>query len=180
MNEQTKEMFLKAYDAHGEAIYRHCFFRVFSKERAEELTQETFMRTWEYLAKGEKIREDIRPLLYRIATNLIIDDSRKRKESSLDVLLEASDAHEPSYDGERSMEKQMLWKQLLEEVKTLQEDEREVLVMRYVDDLDPKEIAKILHISANHVSVKINRAVKSLSSKTNVAGSNNLDKQKTA
>jgi RNA polymerase sigma factor (sigma-70 family) len=163
MDKATKKQFLEAYDAYSEAIYRHCYFRVYSKERAEELVQETFMKTWEYLAGGEKIRESIRPLLYRIATNLIIDDSRKKKETSLEALLELNPGAEPGREDD--LKRRILWKQLLEEMNGLEEDERNILVLRYVDDLDPKDIAKILNISANHVSVKINRATKNLSEK---------------
>lgn len=163
MDKNTKEQFLKAYDAYSEAIYRHCYFRVFSRERAEELVQETFMRTWEYLAKGGKIRESIRPLLYRIATNLIIDDSRKKKETSLEARLEDNPGLEPAYGEDH--EKRMLWNQLIEEINDLDNDERNILILRYVDDLDPKDIARILNIGANNVSVKINRAVKNLSAK---------------
>ncbi|KKW47870.1 MAG: hypothetical protein UY99_C0021G0011, partial [Parcubacteria group bacterium GW2011_GWA1_59_11] len=41
-------MFLQAYDDHADAIYRHLYFRVFSRARAEEMTQEVFMKTWIY------------------------------------------------------------------------------------------------------------------------------------
>ena len=69
-------IFGEAYDLYADAIYRHCFFRVYSKERAEELTQETFLKLWQYMNDGNEI-ENIRALAYRIATNLVIDDKRK-------------------------------------------------------------------------------------------------------
>lgn len=161
MQRDIEEKFLVAYDDHADAIYRHCFFRVFSEGRAEELTQEVFMRAWEYLASGKDV-QNIRAFLYRIATNLIIDESRKKKEESLDQLLETSDALEPIHDGHKDMEKNFLMKDVVAKIKSLPQEESQLLIMRYIDDLEPKEIAEILGVSANNVSVRINRAVSSL------------------
>jgi len=100
--------------------------------------------------------------LYRVANNLIIDESRKKKEESLEVLMEKSPAYEPSYEGHKSIEKKILYGQVVDGMKDLPPDYKEILVLRYIDDLDPKEIAEILETNANNVSVKINRAVKVL------------------
>lgn len=164
MHKEIQKQFLDAYENYQAAIYRHCFFRVYSKTRAEELVQETYMRAWQYLAQG-KVVENLRAFLYRVANNLIIDESRKKKEDSLEVLMEKSPAYEPFYEGGKSIEKQVLYHEVIEGMKFLPEDYREILMLRYIDDLDPKEIAEILDTNANNVSVKINRAVKALKSK---------------
>jgi RNA polymerase sigma-70 factor, ECF subfamily len=161
MNQEIQQQFLSAYDNYSEAIYRHCFFRVYSKVRAEELVQETFMRVWQYLMQGKKV-ENLRAFLYRVANNLIIDESRKKKEESLEILMEKSPAYEPSYEGHKSIEKKILYNEVVDGMKDLPPDYKEILVLRYIDDLDPKEIAQILETNANNVSVKINRAVKAL------------------
>ncbi len=161
MTDEIQQQFLSAYENYSEAIYRHCFFRVYSKTRAEELVQETFMRVWQYLMQGKKV-ENLRAFLYRVANNLIIDESRKKKEESLEVLMEKSPAFEPSYEGNKSIEKKVLFNEVVDGMKDLPPDYKEILVLRYVNDLDPKEIAKILDTNANNVSVKINRAVKAL------------------
>lgn len=161
MKKQAKEQFLKAYDDYAEPLYRHCFFRVFSRPRAEELVQETYMRAWRYLSEGKKI-DNMRAFLYRIANNLIIDDARKRKEESLDALMEESDAFEPSYEGHKTIEKDVLLHEVIGIMSNLSQSDRDLLISRYVEDLDPKEIAKILKTTPNNVSVKIHRALKSL------------------
>ncbi|MCL5666246.1 MAG: RNA polymerase sigma factor [Patescibacteria group bacterium] len=161
MTEEIQQQFLSAYDNYHEAIYRHCFFRVYSKTRAEELVQETFMRVWQYLMQDKKV-ENIRAFLYRVANNLIIDESRKKKEESLEVLMDKSPAYEPSHEGHKSMEKKVLYGEIIDNMEDLPPDYKDILVLRYVDDLDPKEIAEILDTNANNVSVKINRAVKAL------------------
>jgi len=163
---ELENQFSKAYEAYSESIYRHCFFRVWRKGRAEELLQETFLRLWVYLREGNKV-ENIRALLYKIANNLIIDESRKKKEESLDQILENPERREPKSNDHQDIEKNILIQEVLSQIQVLEEGDRDLLVMRFIDDLDPKDIAEILSISANHASVKINRALKNLKEKFN-------------
>lgn len=153
-----KDEFLKAYEMHAGAIYRHCFFRVFRKELAEELMQETFMKTWRSIRDGQRI-ENIRAFLYKVATNLIIDESRKKREESLDAILEADPRAEPASSDHLRREQDLALKDIIKTFDTLDEESRKILTLRYVDDIEPKDIGEILDISANYVSVKINRAL---------------------
>lgn len=161
MNAKTKNEFLEAYDSYSDAIYRHCFFRVFSSQRAEELVQETFLKTWEYLSDGKSV-ENIRAFLYRVANNLVIDDSRKKKEESLEYALERNPSLDPVLDGEGELGRALEIKEIMAAMSGLPPESKELLTFRFVDDLDPKDIAEILGISPNNVSVKLNRAIKSL------------------
>lgn len=160
MKKSVHEQYLAAYELYADAIYRHCFFRVFSKEKAEELTQDTFMKTWSYLSDGKSV-DNLRAFLYRVANNLIIDDARKKKEESLEAMLEQNPAAEPA--GEREdIALTMQIKEIMLVIEELSPDHRDVLVMRYIDDMSPKDIAKIMDTTPNNISVRINRALKAL------------------
>ena len=50
--EETKQAFIALYDELSSAIFRHCFFRLSSRERALEISQEAFLKVWEYFDKG--------------------------------------------------------------------------------------------------------------------------------
>jgi RNA polymerase sigma-70 factor (ECF subfamily) len=156
-----ERQFLESYELYSDAIYRHCLFRVYSPERAEELMQDTYMKTWMYLSKGNEV-ENIRAFLYRVANNLVIDNSRKKKEDSLEVLMDAHPDFEPSANPIPQLENVMLLETVLEKMKQLPADARQILVMRHIDDMDPKEIASVLGITANNASVRINRAMRQL------------------
>jgi RNA polymerase sigma-70 factor (ECF subfamily) len=161
MEPLTEQEFLRAYDEHAAAIYRHCFFRVYSKEKAEELVQETYLRAWQYLRGGKRV-DNLRPFLYRVATNLVIDHVRKHKESSLDALLEENPYAEPAVAGHLDMEAQAAFAEVRRALVHLEPSYREVITMRYLEDMDIAEIAEALGITANNVSVRLNRATAAL------------------
>jgi RNA polymerase sigma-70 factor (ECF subfamily) len=150
-----------AYGKYADAIFRHCYFRVFDRERGKELMQETFMRAWTYIADGKKKKvENMRAFLYRIANNLIVDEVRKKKELSLDEL--QRNGWDPSYDGIEDMQKKVEQNKIFSMLQHVQKDYREVLIMRYIDGLTPADIAEILGESPNAISVRLHRGIKQL------------------
>jgi RNA polymerase sigma-70 factor (ECF subfamily) len=160
IDKKTKQ-FLDAYDAFGDDLYRHCLFRLSDHEKAKDLVQETFTKTWEYLAKGKTV-DDIRPFLYRVLHNLIVDHLRQKKPvSSLDQKMsdEGFDIRGSDRDVEENKIDARLLMTMLDEID---ESYREMLVMRYVDDLSIKEIAKLTGEHDNAISVRIHRALKKL------------------
>ncbi|MFA6024318.1 MAG: RNA polymerase sigma factor [Candidatus Gracilibacteria bacterium] len=160
----TQEKFAEAYDKYADAIFRHCFIRVYDRELAKELMQESFMKAWKHYGEtGEGDIENLRALLYKIATNLIIDHSRRpgsKKAASLEDLVEAG--LEPGEDHSKQMKDQLDAKEALKSLDLLKEEYREVLTLHYLQDLPLNQTAEILGISPNLVSVRLNRAMKEL------------------
>ena len=157
---KREAQFMAVYDAHADAIFRYCYFRVFNRERAHELMQDAFMKTWEQMTRGKEI-DNIRAFVYRVANNLIIDESRKKREASLEAMQEES-GFDPGVAQHESMAASVDANLLLEVAKQLDDAHREVLIMRYVNNLAPREIAEILDESTNVISVRIHRAVKEM------------------
>lgn len=155
-----EQQFLKAYDAFADAIFRHCYLRVFDRERAKDFMQETFTRAWAYLAEGKEVK-NIRAFLYQVATNLIIDESRKKKAASLNTMQEEG-FDVLGEDGRTDWGSRMDAKRILPFLNQIDASYREVVALRYLDGLSPKEIAEIVGDSENTVSVRIHRGVKKL------------------
>lgn len=155
--DETKAYFLQIYDAYADDIFRFCTLKVSSRELAQDLTQEVFTRFWQAVREGTHMRSE-RALLYTIARNLVIDWYRKKKERSLDSILEQG--HEFSGDdaGEVTQEAEMA--EVLRVIHGLDDASREALVLRFVEGFSPKEIAQLTGESANAVSVRLNRALK--------------------
>ena len=160
-SQEIEKQFHKAYDEHADAIFRHCFFRVFDREIAKELTQDAFMRTWDYLVKRGKI-ENIRAFLYKTATNLVIDYARKKKfrnHASLEALQESGfEPVKKSIAADVHVDITIA----VAAIDTLKTVYRDVIYLRYVHGFGPKEIAARLGLSENVVSVRINRGLKKL------------------
>jgi RNA polymerase sigma-70 factor (ECF subfamily) len=154
---KAKASFLAVYDRHADEIFRFCFMKVSNKEKAEDLTQETFMRFWQSIRSGETVRND-RAFLYTLARNLIIDWYRKKKESSLDVLQE--DGIDFAGDGRASVEQAAQMNEVLAVINQLDEPSRDAILLRYMEGWSPQQIADLNNESANAVSVRLNRAIK--------------------
>jgi len=154
--------FLAAFDEHSDALFRHCFVRVRDREVAKDIVQETFTKTWDYLAKGKKV-DHLRAFLYRVANNLIVDTSRRKRSSSLDHMMEEDgfEIKDESIRDPGNIADARLAMKLLD---TLDEIYRTVITMRFIDGLTPKEIAQTLSISENVVSVRIYRGIERLKS----------------
>lgn len=161
IDQKRMEQFLASYDRYAEALFRHAVLRVSSHEYAEEIVQDTFLRTWDYMKQGNAI-ENMRAFLYRILNNRIIDHYRTKKEVSLESLQEGDEPFDPADERLIPGETRALISETLRTLEKLGQEDRELIIMRYVDDLHPKEIGEVLGITANNVSVKLNRAIKIL------------------
>lgn len=149
----------EAYNEHSDAIFRYCCFKVSDREKAIDLTQDVFVRVWQYLLAGNHV-DNMKALLYKVARNLIIDEYRKKKFYSLDTMSDAGfEPVDMIQTDAVSMSEVGL---LIGRIKELPEAYGEVLFMRYVDDLSVKEIAETLGEQENNVSVRIHRGLHKL------------------
>lgn len=160
--------YLEAFEAHADALFRHAFFRLSNRERAQELTQDAFLKTWDFLRGGGDVR-DFKSFLYRILNNLIIDEYRKKKSSSLDEILEDDmGSFEARMSGggrsetEEELDVHIMGTRIRARIEELPEMYRDAVTMRFIDELSPKEIAEMLGESENVVSVRIHRGVAKL------------------
>lgn len=184
--ESQEDRFLKAFEDYSDALFRHASIRVSDRERAIDIVHDTFTKVWSYARAGHQI-DSYRSFLYKVLNNLIIDEYRKRKEVSLDALLSVEGVDEGSFpelsestvealaatiDGRKAFE-------LLAELPDVY---REVIIMRFVDELGPREISDLIEESENVVSVRIHRGLKLLRDKIQAAivskEENRLTKQK--
>ncbi len=157
-----EQAFLQAFDELADPLFRHCYFRLFDREKAKDAVQETFVRAWKTIAAGTRIKH-LKAFLYQTARRIVIDEQRKakhRQHPSLDELKESG--QEPSHTPTQALHEQIDVQRLFDLAQSLPDDYREVLFMRYAEGLEPAEIAAINQETNTTVSVRINRAVKKL------------------
>ncbi len=165
-SENPEEEFLKAFEDYSEALFRHASIRLYDKERAIEIVHDTFTKAWSYIRNGHTI-ESFRPFLYKILNNLIIDEYRRNSDMSLDSLLEREDMDESFFadladSSVEALAATLDGKKAFEVLKNLPDIYREVLILKFVDGLGPKEISTLIEESENKVSVRIHRGLKML------------------
>lgn len=161
-----EQMFLTSYNLYSDEIFRFIFFKLSDREKAKDITQEVFMKTWLFISKNGKI-ENMRAFLYKIAGNMVIDEYRRserkdNKMQSIDVLSELG--FEPSFDDTDSWINKMDGEKVLEVVSELPDIYSEVIFLKYVEEKNIKEIGEIIGQTENTVSVRINRGIKKLKS----------------
>ncbi len=152
------------YSDHRATVYRYVRFRVSTREVAEDVTSEVFLKALRSLARYEPGRASPRTWLLRIARNAVTDHLRSlRRRGSLHVSLDrvpdlVSDV--PSQE-ERLLREERV-QRLLNANQTLRQVDREVLSLRYGAGLSNSEIADALEISLNAVAVRLHRSLKRL------------------
>lgn len=161
-----EERFLSAFEEYGDALFRHASLRISDRERAIDLVHDTYTKVWGYVRKGHEI-EQYRPFLYKVLNNLIIDEYRKHKEASLDSILDQEGVDEGSFDDLTGNDVESLaatldGKKAFALLETLPDVYREVIVLRFVDELGPKEISTLIEETENVVSVRLHRGLKLL------------------
>lgn len=159
--EKIRQSFLAAYEELSDPIFRYCYAQTSSRDAATDLAQETFTRAWQYLADGKEV-EQMKPFLYRIASNAIIDYRRKKKASSLDAMMEEGYDYADTTDTVSEREAIFDGNQAMEALGELDDKYKEVLMMRYAEDMSVKDIAQAIGESENNTSVRIHRGLDKL------------------
>lgn len=123
-------------------IYRYCYFKIHKREMAEDITQETFLRFLEsdtYQNTGKALQ-----YLYTVARNLCIDQYRKKQRENL--WEEITD--EASVGNSHAMEEQLITTLTLRAaLEELSEEERELVLLRYVNEVPVAVIGKLYGMS---------------------------------
>ncbi|MBD5492535.1 MAG: RNA polymerase sigma factor [Lachnospiraceae bacterium] len=137
---------------HYDKIYRYCYCKLRQRELAEDITQETFLR---FLNHGHDFHTaHALPYLYTIARNLCIDEYRKKKP-----LLAIEEERIEDIEAEEKMITGVSIRLALAE---LEEEERELLMLRYVNEVPVYAICKVYGLSRFSVYRKLKSALKKL------------------
>lgn len=160
---ELSKQFRMIYDLHKDYLWKFCLYRCQQRtEKAQDVMQETFLRFWKYLLKGNEVKYP-RALLARIALNMIIDESRKKKQISLDDLIASGGDRYGSEYSIKNTADTIALKEAAAIIKALPESKyKKLLWLNLVCDLEPVEIAKVLNMNNNNVNVSLYYARKML------------------
>lgn len=143
--------FDELYREHVQQVYRYCLFRTNSRQQAEDLTSEVFLR---YLQNSSKVfGPRVVPWLFRVAHNLCAD-SRQRDalHAKAAVAVAVPEAQEPVWNDPS------VWQAL----KKLPAEQQQALFFKAVEDRTFKEIAKLTGRTQSAVKMSYYRGAQAL------------------
>ena len=160
-----REAFCRLVEFYQKSIFRLVYYRTYSQMDAEDLTQEIFLKAFEKLSNLRETRH-FRQWLFKIALNRVRDYKRKMRMpifSGSDTGNEAEEQiHEEvcyNPDAHVSLNRVEFWAQLRTFLKKLSRWEREIFLLRFVDELHISEIAEVLKKSESTVKTHLYRAI---------------------
>lgn len=135
------------------SIYKYCYYHVGNSDVAQDITQEVFLK---FLKQIDRYKEygKLKNYLYVIAKNCIRDYIRKVKEVNLETVIERFD----SGGIDKKLDQLSIW----EALNFLEEVEKEIIILRYYQDLRIKDISQVMDIPASTVRYKLKNAEKIL------------------
>lgn len=138
--------FDKLYEHCLTPVYRYIFLRLQNKEQAQDLAQSVFLKVYSSLDKFHDTGKPLLAYLFTVSRNMLIDHLRKRRvkidENSEDSLLRLPDL---KADPTQNLDQQQIAAALRLAIGQLTEDQRDVITLKFIEDLDNAEIADILH-----------------------------------
>ena len=156
-----EETLADIYEEHVWHVYGFFGYHRLSRQDAEDLTQATFERATRAYSRYDPARAGVKTWLMAIAHNLLIDHHRRersRRHVSIDAGLdEALLGSTPGPEGRFELSPQLACA-----LATLSEREREVIALRFGDELSGPEIAALLDLSLANVQQIASRALRKL------------------
>ncbi len=155
------EAFGQLYGIYLDRIYRYAFYQVKDSMTAEDITEEVFVKAWKAIGSCKGKGHTFNAWIYRIAHNHIINtlrDMRKCVSMEMENLTGLSD---PGLEVEMKLDQQ----ELMEVVADLPQNQRQVVILKFVEGLDSREIGKIMSKSGGAVRILQMRALTTLRQK---------------
>jgi RNA polymerase sigma-70 factor (ECF subfamily) len=157
---RDREAFGALYDRHVVRVYRHIYYMVGNAAEAADLAAQAFLQAWEAIERYEIRGAPFVSWLLRIAHNLGVSYLRSRREGA--QLPETLVDHGSQRNPEEAVQQQMEGERVREAILGLRDEQRQVIILRFVEDLDYREVAEIVGKSVAAVRVIQHRALNAL------------------
>ncbi|MFA5052693.1 MAG: sigma-70 family RNA polymerase sigma factor [Parcubacteria group bacterium] len=155
------EAFGRLYDFYLPAIYRFILLKVGQREEAEDLAHQVFLKAWQNISGFSEKGLPFSSWLYRIARNLIIDRYRRTKpvisideEFVSEKLIFRPDISD--IDDRKDIAR------IMASLHELKDIERDVIIMRFIEDLSVKEVSETINKSEGAVKLIQHRALQKI------------------
>ncbi|MBI9050735.1 MAG: RNA polymerase sigma factor [Anaerolineaceae bacterium] len=157
-----RQALIDIYDTYQAQIYAYAYRTMLQADLAEECVAATFHRLLEALQKGKGPSTHLRAYLYRIAHNWMMDWYRHADKELQQVDEQADRWEDPEPSPVEIVSQRQLGDELQAQLMQVTPDQREVLVLRFVEQYSLQETAMIVHKPLGAVKALQNRALTNL------------------
>lgn len=160
------DAFGELYDRYVDTVHRYVLFRTGDRELANDITSETFLRALRRIGSVSYQGRDVGAWFVTIARNIVLDhvkSSRYKLEVVTDEVAESPLAARAAEDGpEQRALAGATRNALLQCIAALGDDQRECIVLRFIQGLSLSETAEIMHRNEGAIKALQHRAVRRL------------------
>lgn len=154
--------FAKLYELYFTPVFRFIYFRVKSREEAEDLTQTVFLKVYQAREQFTEGEASIRGFFFTVARNAVIDYWRKKKDVLFGETAEYAHLPDQRETPDQSMIQEQQIEKLKEAIAKLTDEQQEIILLKFINGLSNKEIASIVDKSEDAVRQMQCRAIRSL------------------
>ena len=169
LKDKDQVAFEELYDNNADDIYRFIYFKTGKKEDASDLSSLVFLKTWEYIQKNTiSQNKTLRALIYKIARNVVVDYYREKRPDNISIDDEENriDVIDEGHDLLIDVDIKNEYDDLISKVMELKNEYREILIMRFVNELSLDEIADVTGKKKLNIRVTLHRAITALKDMT--------------
>lgn len=157
----NKEAVGVLYDTFLDAVYRFVYYRVRTREEAEDITENTFVSIFEHIKEYKDTGSPFEAWLFRIARNKIIDHYRSQKPN---IPIEKSRESPSDENVEQKVEVALTKEYIMTCMRLLPASYQEIIILKYIEEKTNEEISILLEKPLAHVRVLQSRALAKLRS----------------
>ena len=155
------EAFGELYGIYLDRIYRYVFYQLREKMAAEDLTEEIFLKAWRAIGSYKGKGQAFSSWLYRIAHNHVIDEFRSRRKQMVSLEAEMEIATEVA-EPQQEMGGKLAEQEMLRLISCLPRKQKQVIILKFVEGLDNREIGQITGKSQGAIRISQMRALTAL------------------
>jgi RNA polymerase sigma-70 factor (ECF subfamily) len=156
----NKDALVRIFDRYSHSLYKYALRICSDPLLADHIVGDVFAKFLDQLSSGNGPRRNLRSYLYQMTYHLIIDEVRYSKNRFPLEDLDLNKYEESAFLG---MENRVVFEKLVCAIRNvLTNDQRHVIVLRFLEEMSLLETAAIMGKSVNHIKVIQNRAIESL------------------
>jgi RNA polymerase sigma-70 factor (ECF subfamily) len=152
--------FAEIYGTLLDPIFRYLYWNLNSREDAEDLAEEVFLRCLVNIDGYNPARGPFKAWAFRIAHNLLVDHQRRRGRRGQEELKE--DLRDGAISAQEGLEEEERARALREALKKLPPNQRQVVAMKYFAEMSNAEVAKAMGRSEGAINALQHRALRHL------------------